>query len=333
MYNLSKPLLFALPPETAHEVSMTGLAAYGHLPFPIRPVSGRAQELFGLRFANPVGLAAGLDKDALAVTGLARLGFGFVEVGTVTPQPQPGNPSPRLFRLVKDGALINRMGFNNQGLAAMVPRLQRLREQDKLLDTRLGVNIGKNKVTELSAAKDDYLQCFSAVAPFADYITVNLSSPNTPGLRSLQSPESLRDLLEPLKELQQSNAQMNVPILVKIAPDLTGPDIGLVAQTLVALEIDGVIATNTTISRPDLHSVHRDEAGGLSGRPLTPLSRQVVTQLHQELDGRMPIVGVGGVSSVDDGAALMAAGASLVQIYTGFIYQGPNLVKALAREL
>lgn len=325
--------MFAMPPEMAHEVSMTGLAAYGHLPFPIRPIPGRAQELFGLRFANPVGLAAGLDKDALAVTGLARLGFGFVEVGTVTPQPQPGNPAPRLFRLVKDGALINRMGFNNQGLAAMVPRLQRLREQDKLVDTRLGVNIGKNKVTELSAAKDDYLQCFRAVAPLADYITVNLSSPNTPGLRSLQSPEALRELLEPLKELQQSNAQMNVPILVKIAPDLTGPDIGLVAQTLVALEIEGVIATNTTISRPDLHSVHRDEAGGLSGEPLTQLSRQVVAQLQQELEGRMPIVGVGGVSGVDDGVALVAAGASLVQIYTGFIYQGPSLVRALARKL
>lgn len=312
---------------------MAGLAALGRLPLPIRPIAGRSQELFGLRFLNPVGLAAGLDKDALAVTGLARLGFGFVEVGTVTPKPQPGNPTPRLFRLVQDAALINRMGFNNQGLAAMVPRLQRLREQDKLVDTRLGVNIGKNKATELSAAKADYLQCFRAVAPFADYITVNLSSPNTPGLRSLQSPDALRELLDPLKELQQSSAQMQVPILVKIAPDLTEPDIGLLAQTLVELEIDGVIATNTTISRPDLHSVHRNEAGGLSGRPLTALSRRVVAQLRQELAGKIPIVGVGGVSGIEDGAALISAGASLVQIYTGFIYQGPSLIRSLARNL
>lgn len=312
---------------------MTGLAAFGRLPLPIKPLAGRSQELFGLQFANPVGLAAGLDKDALAVTGLARLGFGFVEVGTVTPKPQPGNPTPRLFRLVKDGALINRMGFNNQGLEAMVPRLQRLREQDKLSNTRLGVNIGKNKVTELADAKADYLQCFRAVAPFADYITVNLSSPNTPGLRSLQSPESLRELLEPLKDLQQSNVQMQVPILVKIAPDLTDPDIGAIAQTLLALEIDGVIATNTTISRPGLNSVHRDEAGGLSGRPLASLSRRVVTQLQHELAGKIPIVGVGGVSDVSDGAALIEAGASLVQIYTGFIYHGPSLVRSLALRL
>lgn len=312
---------------------MAGLAAFGRLPLPIRAIPGRSQSLFGLRFANPVGLAAGLDKDALAVTGLARLGFGFVEVGTVTPKPQPGNPTPRLFRLEQDRALINRMGFNNQGLEAMVPRLQRLREQDRLADTRLGVNIGKNKVTELAAAKDDYLQCFRAVAPFADYITVNLSSPNTPGLRSLQSPQALRELLEPLKELQQTSAQMNVPILVKIAPDLADPDIGLVAQTLVALEIDGVIATNTTISRPDLVSVNRDESGGLSGAPLSALSKQVVATLHHELAGRLPIVGVGGVSSLEDGAALIQAGASLVQIYTGFIYQGPALVRSLAQGL
>lgn len=312
---------------------MAGLAAYGALPLPIKPLAGRAQTLFGLQFSNPVGLAAGLDKDALAVTGLARLGFGFVEVGTVTPKPQPGNPAPRLFRLTKDQALINRMGFNNQGLDAMVPRLRALREQGKLLDTRLGVNIGKNKVTELADAKSDYLQCFQAVAPYADYITVNLSSPNTPGLRSLQSPESLQVLLEPLKELQQSQAQMAVPILVKIAPDLMAEDVELIAQTLVALEIDGVIATNTTISRPDLHSVHRDEAGGLSGRPLTPLARQVVAQLAQALDGRMPIVGVGGVGTLEAGKAMLDAGASLLQIYTGFIYEGPGLVRSLARGL
>ena len=317
----------------AHEVSMTGLAAFGRLPTPIKPLAGRSQTLFGLQFANPVGLAAGLDKDALAVTGLARLGFGFVEVGTVTPKPQPGNPTPRMFRLVQDGALINRMGFNNQGLDAMVPRLQRLREQDRLADTRLGVNIGKNKVTGLADAKSDYLECFRAVAPFADYITVNLSSPNTPGLRSLQSPEALRELLEPLKDLQQSQAQMQVPILVKIAPDLVAEDIELIAETLLALEVDGVIATNTTISRPQLQSVHRDEAGGLSGRPLASLSREVVTKLATELAGRMPIVGVGGVSSLEDGRDLLAAGSSLVQIYTGFIYQGPSLVRSLALGL
>jgi len=333
VFFLAKSALFCLPPEVAHDLSMTSLAAYGGLPLSIRPVAGRAQQLFGLHFANPLGLAAGLDKDAVAVTGLARLGFGFVEVGTVTPKPQPGNPQPRLYRLTQDQAVINRMGFNNAGLTAMVPRLQRLRERQQLPNTRLGVNIGKNKDTALAAAASDYLQCFRAVAPYADYVTVNLSSPNTPGLRTLQGPEALRQLLSPLKELQQSRADMNVPMLVKIAPDLAVADIDDIARTLLELQVDGVIATNTTLSRPELRSVHAAQAGGLSGKPLAPLARQVVGQLHRTLAGRLPIIGVGGVSDLDSALGLRAAGASLVQLYTGFLYGGPPLVRQLAAKL
>ncbi len=219
MYSLAKALLFNLPPEAAHELSMAGLAAYGKLPLPIAPIKGRSQRLFGLSFANPVGLAAGLDKDALAVAGLARLGFGFVEVGTVSPRPQPGNPKPRLFRLTQDAAVINRMGFNNQGADLAARRLARSGRQYPETVSVLGVNVGKNKDTPLADAHSDYLAGFEAVAPYADYVTVNLSSPNTPGLRTLQHADSLRALLEPLKEAQQ-RASCAPPILVKLAPDL-----------------------------------------------------------------------------------------------------------------
>lgn len=334
MYTVARSALFALDPEAAHHLSMSALSAWGALPGSIRPVAGTPRTVMGLSFENPVGLAAGLDKDAIAVLGLARLGFGFVEVGTVTPLAQPGSPKPRLFRAAAQGALINRMGFNNDGLAGMVPRLRRLRHSGRLAHTRLGVNIGKNKITPNEEAGADYAACFEAVSAYADYVTVNLSSPNTPGLRELQSKRALAALLEPLKEQQQQLADRDgkyTPLAVKVAPDLESADIEEMAQTLLALEVDGLIATNTTLSRPTIPQRLAQEAGGLSGAPLQPLALQTVTAFAAELQGRIPIIGVGGIDSAAAGEQMLAAGASLLQIYTGFIYEGPPLIRRLAR--
>lgn len=334
MYTVARSALFALDPEAAHHLSMTALSSLGALPGAIRPYAGERRTVMGLTFDNPVGLAAGLDKDAIAALGLARLGFGFVEVGTVTPQPQPGSPKPRLFRVTSQNALINRMGFNNDGLIGMVPRLRRMRRSGRLQHTRLGVNIGKNKVTPNVEAGADYAACFDAVSPYADYVTVNLSSPNTPGLRELQSGAALGALLGPLKEQQRKLALRDgkyTPLAVKVAPDLAAEDIAEIAQTLVALEIDGLIATNTTLERPGVPARLAGEAGGLSGEPLQPLALATVEAFAAELAGRVPIIGVGGISNVASASAMLAAGASLLQIYTGFIYEGPALIKALAR--
>jgi dihydroorotate dehydrogenase len=334
MYALVRPLLFALDAESSHDLAIAALSSFGRLPGRIVPCPGRSRRLLGLDFANPVGLAAGLDKDARAVEGLARLGFGFVEVGTVTPRPQPGNPRPRLFRLTRAEAVINRMGFNNAGVDAMVRRLDGVRSRGRLGSTILGVNVGKNKDTPLASAADDYVTCMEAVYRYADYLTLNLSSPNTPGLRTLQSEAALAPLLDRIKDAQQRLAARHgrpVPVLLKIAPDLSQEDVDTVAAAVSRFGVDGVIATNTTISRPGVADLPlAAEAGGLSGAPLHPLALATVTRLRERLDPAIPVIGVGGIRDADSGRAMQAAGADLLQVYTGFLYRGPALIRELA---
>lgn len=329
MYSTLRSLLFRLPAETSHDLALDMLGAAGRLGLTTRfnrQPANQPVEVMGLEFPNPVGLAAGLDKNAQAVDGLAGLGFGFIEVGTVTPRPQPGNPKPRLFRLPEQQAIINRMGFNNLGVDAMLERLASVRYQGVL-----GINIGKNAVTPVERAVDDYLYCLRKVYARASYITLNLSSPNTPGLRTLQYGDALKVLLQQIKQAQLQLADEQgryVPIAIKIAPDMTPEELALVAATLVEQGMDAVIATNTTLSREAVADLpHGDEAGGLSGGPLTAASTEVVRVLAAELQGRLPIIGVGGILSGADAAAKIAAGASLVQIYSGFIYRGPELIR------
>jgi dihydroorotate dehydrogenase len=335
MYPALRSLLFALDPEASHDLSLAAFAAYGRVPGSISPLPGRQRSLMGLTFANPVGLAAGLDKDGRAVEGLARLGFGFVEVGTVTPLPQPGNPRPRLFRAPEAEALINRMGFNNGGVAAMAKRLAGLRRRDRLGATLLGVNVGKNKDTALADAASDYVRCMDSVYEFADYLTLNLSSPNTPGLRTLQSEEALAPLLDRVIDARERLAARHgrrVPILVKIAPDLAVDDLAVIAGAVARFGIDGVIATNTTIRRPPgLPAALAAEAGGLSGVPLHPLALQTVLELRRVLPEAVPIIGVGGIIDAAGGRAMLEHGADLLQVYSGFIYRGPTLVRELAQ--
>ena len=335
MYDLLRSLMFKLPAETSHDLALDMIGAAGRLRLAdklVRPVPAQPVEVMGLTFDNPVGLAAGLDKNAIAVDGLAAMGFGFVEVGTVTPRPQPGNPKPRLFRLAEHEAIINRFGFNNLGVDAMLDRLAATRYRGVL-----GVNIGKNAVTPVENAVDDYLYCMRKVYSCASYITVNLSSPNTPGLRTLQYGDALKQLLAQIKtcQLELSDQQGRyVPIAIKIAPDMTPEEVQLVAGTLLEQGMDAVIATNTTLDRTAVaDSPFADESGGLSGAPLTDASTEVVRLLAGELKGRMPIIGVGGIFSGADAADKMAAGASLVQLYSGFIYRGPALVRECAEAI
>ena len=332
MYDLLRSLMFRLPAETSHDLALDMIGAAGRLRLAdklVRPVPSQPVQVMGLTFDNPVGLAAGLDKNAVAVDGLAAMGFGSIEVGTVTPRPQPGNPKPRLFRLTEQLAIINRFGFNNQGVDAMLERLDGVRYQGVL-----GINIGKNAVTPVENAVDDYLYCLRKVYDHASYVTVNLSSPNTPGLRTLQYGEALKALLGQIKQCQQQLAAERgryVPIAIKIAPDMTAEEVTLVGATLLEEGMDAVIATNTTLDRsavPD--SPYASEAGGLSGAPLTDMSTEVIRLLAGELKGRMPIIGVGGIFSGADAADKIAAGASLVQLYSGFIYRGPELVRECA---
>ena len=288
--------------------------------------------LLGKPLCNPIGLAAGLDKNAEAVLGLARCGFGFVEVGTVTPLPQPGNPQPRLFRLPEHQALINRMGFNNEGMQAMARRLARVRSSNKLCGTLLGVNLGKNKDTPNEDAASDYLKGMNCLYGYADYFTVNLSSPNTPGLRSLQHGDALRSLLSRLKErqLQLAGQSQPVPLMLKVAPDLSIDDVAQIAEQVVACAFDGVIATNTTLSREAVaEHPHAMEIGGLSGQPLADRSVEVVRQLRSILPEGIALVGVGGISSENQARDTLKAGAQALQIYTSFIYQGPKIVQKL----
>lgn len=324
MYSLLRRALFCLPTETSHDLALSALSAAQRLGLSsllATPPAADPRTVMGVEFPNPVGLAAGLDKDGRHIRGLAALGFGFIEIGTVTPRPQPGNPLPRLFRLPEASAIINRMGFNNRGVDQLVEAVRR-----SGYDGVLGINIGKNKDTPAERAVDDYLHCLNKVYPLASYITVNLSSPNTPGLRDLQFGQPLIDLLAALKAEQTQLARAHgryVPIAVKIAPDMAEADLRGVAKVLVEQGIDGVIATNTTIARDAVkHLPHGDEAGGLSGRPVREASTQAVKILAEELDGALPIIGVGGIDSGEAAAEKVRAGAALVQVYTGFIYRG-----------
>ena len=337
-YSLARPFLFGLDPETAHDVTLASLARLQGTPLAWAWCSAMVEdpvELAGLKFPNRIGLAAGLDKNARCIDGLGAMGFGFVEVGTVTPLAQPGNPRPRMFRLPRANALINRLGFNNDGLQAFIANVQRstFRSRGRIL----GLNIGKNAATPLERATDDYLQGLEGVYRHADYVTVNISSPNTKNLRALQSDEALDGLLGALaaRRTELASAQgRRVPLFVKIAPDLEAEQVEVIAATLKRHGMDGVVATNTTISREAVKGLpHADETGGLSGAPVLEASNRVIAQLRAHLGPRFPIIGVGGVMSGADAAAKIRAGADLVQIYTGLIYRGPALVREAAQAV
>lgn len=332
LYSLIQKALFCLPAEASHSVTLPLLDIthrMGLISMVSSEVPNTPRTVMGLEFPNPVGLAAGLDKNADHIDALSALGFGFIEVGTLTPRPQPGNPKPRLFRLKSERAIINRMGFNNKGIDHALAQIAKSQFKGVL-----GINIGKNFDTPVDRAADDYLQCMRKCYAAASYIVVNLSSPNTPGLRSLQFGEELRRLLTLLKSEQATLAALHdkkVPLAVKIAPDLSDEEIGLIASALVDNEIEAVIATNTTLERSQVQqSQFKDEAGGLSGEPLTKQSTHVISVLSKALDGKLPIIGVGGIMNGADAAEKIQAGASLVQIYSGFIYRGPDLIREAA---
>jgi dihydroorotate dehydrogenase len=335
MYDLIRPLLFMLDAETAHGLTLyaadvaqrSGLSSFVNKPPADLPVN-----VFGITFPNPVGLAAGLDKNGEHLDGLAALGFGFVEIGTVTPRPQPGNDKPRMFRLPEHEAVINRLGFNNGGIDALVRNVEKAS-----FSGVLGINIGKNKDTPNDRAIDDYLLCLERAYPLASYITVNISSPNTQGLRDLQEEETLRRFIGTLRDAQERLAGQHgqrKPMLLKIAPDLTETELDAIAEVLLASGIDGVICTNTTIDR-DLVAGHRfaNETGGLSGRPVFEKSTAVLRGMARRVGKRLPIIGVGGILEGDDAATKMEAGASLVQVYSGLVYRGPQLINEAVAEI
>jgi dihydroorotate dehydrogenase len=336
--SLVRPILFRLPPETAHELALHSLSL-----LPTRFFTKRFSypalkiERFGLTFPNPVGLAAGLDKNGVALEPLAALGFGFIEAGTVTYHPQPGNPRPRLFRLREDEALINRAGFNNDGAAAFAHRVEQHRPA-----CVLGVSIGKSKITPLENAMEDYLASFELVYKVADYVAVNVSSPNTPQLRELQQSQQLSSLLSALqqrnRELQQRYGKRSpMPLLVKLSPDLERGDLETIVEVVERLQIDGIIATNTTISRDNLRTAAQRVAacgeGGLSGKPLRSRSTRMIAELYELTGGRIPLIGVGGIFTAQDAWEKITAGASLVQLYTGFIYNGPDIARDINEGL
>jgi len=336
LYPLLRPLLFQLPPETAHGLTLSSLDLLARLgPFnPLRRTSGGlVTEVMGLKFPNPVGLAAGLDKNGDHIQGLAALGFGFIEVGTVTPRPQPGNPRPRLFRIPKAQALINRMGFNNLGIDHLVANLRNLESRNFIL----GVNLGKNKDTPQENAVDDYLIGLEKVHALADYVTINLSSPNTPGLRDLQHGKALETLLARLDDkrvLLTQERGKHLPMAIKIAPDLTLPQLEELTGCLLRYRMDAVIATNTTIDHSAVASLpHSQESGGLSGAPLREKSSEIVRQLRRIVGDELPIIACGGILTPEDAQEKFAAGAKLIQLYSGLIYQGPELIGAILKAL
>jgi len=331
---LIKPILFLGDPEWIHYFVFS-LIRWIHripgVPFLIKVLyqvhhPKLERELFGIRFKNPVGLAAGFDKDAKLYRELSNFGFGFIEIGTLTPKPQSGNPKKRLFRLPQDAALINRMGFNNEGVEAAIPRLQ------KNKNIIIGGNIGKNKITPNEKAVEDYIRCFEALYPHVDYFVVNVSSPNTPNLRELQEKKPLTDLLNTLQKRNQEKDQPK-PILLKIAPDLTDDQLLDIIDIVKTTQTAGVIATNTTLSREGLLSANKNETGGLSGKPLTQRSTEVIRFLSEKSQKAFPIIGVGGIHKPEDAIAKINAGADLVQLYTGFIYEGPRVVKRINKAL
>lgn len=341
MYRLIKPIFFQFDPEKVHYFVVKRLKWF-HDHFPLGKtvlrstfdvnIKGLEREVFGIKFRNPVGLAAGFDKNGEYIEALSDLGFGFIEVGTVTPLPQPGNDKPRMFRLEEDGALINRMGFNNKGVDTLAERLRLLKAKNTGIV--VGGNIGKNKNTPNEDAVSDYIKCFDRLFDVVDYFVVNVSSPNTPGLRELQEKEPLMELLN---TLQQRNAKNNVtrPILLKIAPDLSNEQLDDIIEIVLKTGIAGVIATNTTIDRSSLvtQDAVKSEAGGLSGRPLTRRSVEVVRYLSEKSGKAFPIIGVGGIHTPQNAKDMLDAGASLIQLYTGFIYEGPDIIKKICKSL
>jgi dihydroorotate dehydrogenase len=340
LYPLLKSLLFQLDPEEAHHFTIHNLQLAGKLPLLLKLVAGKVEHpslhrnLFGIDFPNPVGLAAGLDKNGDVIDEMGQLGFGFIEIGTVTPKPQPGNDKPRLFRLVKDNALINRMGFNNVGAEVAAQKLKR-----RKTDIIVGANIGKNKVTSNEDAIRDYEYCFKTLFEYADYFVVNVSSPNTPGLRALQDKDSLTAILNSLQDINLSKPKQK-PILLKIAPDLTSEQIDDVVTVVQQTKIQGIVATNTTISREKLNysqtEIESFGAGGLSGEPLTNRATEVIKHISSKFSAgstKFPIIGVGGIMNVQDALDKFAAGADLIQLYSGFIYKGPQLIADINEAL
>ena len=332
MYSLVRKFIFSMQPESAHEFTIKALKMAGKLPFPIFPTPDNPVEVMGLKFKNPIGLAAGADKNGEAIDGFGKLGFGFIEVGTVTPLAQDGNPKPRQFRILEAEGIINRNGFNNLGVDVLVENVKRVK-----YDGILGINIGKNAVTPIENALDDYQICLRKVYEYADYITVNISSPNTKNLRSLQYGEALDELLSGLKaekaRLSQKFQQYK-PLVLKIAPDLTEEEIASVADSLIRHRIDGVIAGNTTLSRETVAGlINAEQVGGLSGKPLNALSTKLIMRLAKELNGALPIIGSGGIHSLASGQEKIDAGAKLLQVYSGLIYEGPGLIQTLAKHI
>jgi dihydroorotate dehydrogenase len=349
MFALFRSLLFRLGPETAHRLTLHAIRMAGNFPLsnwlltqlyktPSKPV-----QAFGLTFKNPVGLAAGYDKDAVAIKGLAALGFGHLEVGTVTPRPQPGNARPRIFRLLEDEAVINRMGFPGRGADFVVHRLKHSDVQTfKQANIRLGLNLGKNKDTPLENAAEDYINLMKTFASLADYLTINISSPNTVGLRKLQGREMLEQLLGAIQKERETTPIPSpsperrggfLPILVKLSPDLNDEEINDAIGVVLDKNMDGIIATNTTLGRDGLKSMHRGETGGLSGSPLRVRSEAVLRQVVKRVDGRIPIVSVGGIMNPDDAKRRLDMGATLIQLYTGLVYEGPGLVKKILLDV
>jgi dihydroorotate dehydrogenase len=352
LYSLIRSLLFRLEPETAHLLTLYALRISGALPplnwtiAQIYKSAPKPVEAFGLKFKNPIGLAAGYDKDALAIPGLTALGFGHIEVGTVTPLPQDGNPRPRVFRLVEDEAVINRMGFPGRGSGFVMKQLKPVEKVDMLsrvLGLRpkkspvpLGVNLGKNKNTSNEDAVLDYLSLLQDFAPHADYLTINISSPNTVGLRQLQGRDALEELLTQLhaqRQFEEKKLEKRLPLLVKLAPDLSDRELDDALDVILRTHMDGVIATNTTLARNELRSVYQSETGGLSGSPLTVRSEAILHQIVKRVNGQIPIVSVGGIMSPEDARRRLDAGATLIQLYTGLIYRGPGLVREIIRSL
>ncbi len=337
--SILRPILFTFSPEKAHNITLGLLKFTCKIPGVnslLKSLYGvkrkdLSKELFGIKFPNPVGLAAGLDKNGEVIQEMSSLGFGFIEVGTVTPKPQAGNPQPRLFRLPKDKGLINRMGFNNHGLDALIENLKKVPEH-----IIVGGNIGKNKVTPNENALDDYVACFNGLFPHVDYFVVNVSSPNTPGLRELQEKEPLTKLLSAVQKLNDEKPQRK-PILLKIAPDLTEEQLDDIIEIVQLTKLDGLIATNTTISREGLQTdaseIEKIGNGGLSGKPVANRSTEVIRYIKQKSSGSFPIVGVGGICTALDAQAKLDAGADLVQVYSGFVYEGPGMVKRICRGL
>lgn len=336
---LIRPLFFKFDPEKIHHFTFSlirflhriGLGGVFRSIYKLENPK-LERELFGLKFPNPVGLAAGFDKDAKLYKELSNLGFGFIEIGTVTPKPQDGNEKPRLFRLKNDAAIINRMGFNNGGVAEAVERLKTNPLQGHENRVLIGGNIGKNKITPNEEAVNDYIICFDALFDYVDYFVVNVSSPNTPNLRALQEKKPLTDLLQTLQD-KNNLKQKRKPILLKIAPDLTDEQLLDIIDIVATTKIDGVIATNTTISREGLTSDNKNEMGGLSGKPLTKRSTEVIRFLSQKSNKAFPIIGVGGIHSAKDALEKLDAGADLIQLYTGFIYEGPGLIKEINKAI